>query len=250
MDQERESPLNRPATDGADQGGAGDEGKAPRFRRWLGGLIARKWFFPALYLAAAAFILSFIFWYQSTKPYTMDKDQGLPAVSDREPQAVLEVPAADDVPVTKAKTPIWPVAQGTPVKIVRPFYNDEASAEERARALVEVAQSYYPNTGIDLAVDGKTPFDVVAVMDGTVTRADVDPVVGGVVWVDHGDGTRTTYASLGAIRVKEGDAVRQGDVLGTAGTSPMGKDLGLHLHFEVLRDGRPVDPLTVLPSQN
>lgn len=256
MDKERlttgETPKTEAPTQTSDD--ASDSGPNGGVLRTLNakmkGLIAQKWFFPAIYLGAAALILSFIFWYQGTKQYSYDKEQGLPTVETREPGTTLVVPEDESVTTSKEKTLIWPVAEAAGARIVRPFYDDAASAEEKARSLVEFASSYYPNTGVDLSIDGKTPFDVVAALDGTVTRAEVDPVAGGVVWVDHGDGMVTMYESLGSISVHEGDAVKQGTSLGAAGTSPVGKDLGVHLHFEVHKDGEPVNPTAVLPSMN
>lgn len=215
-------------------------------------LIAQKWFFPAVYLGAAALILSFIFWYQGANPYTYDKEENLPIVQDgtRVPDHSM---AQDDeaVPVAQqAESWVWPVEAITSIKIVRPFYDESASNEEKARSLVRYANSYYPNTGIDVSMDGKTPFEVVAAKSGTVERAEVDPVVGGVVWIKHEDGTVSVYESLTDLSVTEGMHVQQGMRLGTAGKNAFDQDLGVHLHFEVQKDGQVLNPITVLPSLN
>lgn len=215
-------------------------------------LIAQKWFFPAVYLGAAALILSFIFWYQGANPYTYDKEENLPIVQDgtRVPDHSM---AQDDaaVPVAQQEESwMWPVEEITAVKIVRPFYDEAASNEEKARSLVRYANSYYPNAGIDVSIDGKTPFDVVAAKSGTVERAEIDPVVGGVVWIKHDDGTVSVYESLTDLSVSEGMHVHQGSRLGTAGKNAFDQDLGVHLHFEVQKDGQVLNPVTVLPSLN
>jgi murein DD-endopeptidase MepM/ murein hydrolase activator NlpD len=56
----------------------------------------------------------------------------------------------------------------------------------------------------------------------------------------HGDGFATLYGHLSEVRVGLGQAVEAGEVIGTAGST--GRASGSHLHFEVLRYGRPVDP--------
>jgi murein DD-endopeptidase MepM/ murein hydrolase activator NlpD len=63
---------------------------------------------------------------------------------------------------------------------------------------------------------------------------------GTTVVVEHGNGVRTRYAHLSAAVVQEGQTVGAGQVLGRAGNS--GRATGTHLHFEVLKDGRPVSP--------
>jgi len=64
------------------------------------------------------------------------------------------------------------------------------------------------------------------------------------VVIDHGDGVQTTYSHMSALLVKRGDVVKAGDEVGLAGRT--GRVTGVHLHFEVLIDGRPVDPLKLL----
>jgi murein DD-endopeptidase MepM/ murein hydrolase activator NlpD len=61
------------------------------------------------------------------------------------------------------------------------------------------------------------------------------------VVVEHGSGIRTRYAHLSEVTVRQGDAVADGETLGKAGQS--GRSTGPHLHFEILADGRPVDPV-------
>ena len=59
----------------------------------------------------------------------------------------------------------------------------------------------------------------------------------------------TTYAHCSTIKVKEGDKVKQGDIIALSGNT--GKSSGPHLHFEVTKDGRYVDPEKVIyvPSE-
>jgi len=68
---------------------------------------------------------------------------------------------------------------------------------------------------------------------------------GNAVVLDHGDGVRTLYGHLRTIRVKSADAVPAGAVIGTVGRT--GNATAFHLHFELLVDGEPVDPLAYLP---
>jgi murein DD-endopeptidase MepM/ murein hydrolase activator NlpD len=82
--------------------------------------------------------------------------------------------------------------------------------------------------------------DVRAAGDGVVTYAGDRGGYGLTVVVDHGDGVETCYAHLSAADVKAGTRVRAGEVLARSGNS--GRSTGAHLHFEVRRDGKAVDP--------
>jgi len=76
--------------------------------------------------------------------------------------------------------------------------------------------------------------------DGVVVRAGWWAGYGKVVVVDHGNGLETRYGHLSRFHVKEGDTVRQGQVIGGMGST--GRSTGTHLHFEIRVDGRAVDP--------
>jgi murein DD-endopeptidase MepM/ murein hydrolase activator NlpD len=82
---------------------------------------------------------------------------------------------------------------------------------------------------------------VVATADGVVTKAGRMGGYGKVVFVSHGNGLSTRYAHLSKIKVKSGQEVRRGDLLGKVGAT--GRALGYHLHYEVLRDDQKVNPL-------
>lgn len=96
-----------------------------------------------------------------------------------------------------------------------------------------------PHEGIDISALSGTP--VVATGDGRVTFAGWRPGFGWTVEIDHGNGLKTRYAhSQKALKVKVGDAVRRGDQIASVGSS--GLAIGPHVHYEVLSDGRAVNP--------
>lgn len=96
--------------------------------------------------------------------------------------------------------------------------------------------------GLDLTAPQGTP--VVATADGRVTFAGRSGSYGRLVVVDHGGGWETRYAHLHRIAVDAGDRIRRGGRLGTVGHS--GNASGDHLHYEVRRNGVPVDPRPTL----
>jgi murein DD-endopeptidase MepM/ murein hydrolase activator NlpD len=93
--------------------------------------------------------------------------------------------------------------------------------------------------GVDIAV--AYGHDVKAAADGIVSFAGVQNGYGNTVVIDHEGGRQTRYAHLSQELVRAGDVVSEGQVLGKSGNS--GRSTGPHLHFEMLVNGRPVDPV-------
>jgi len=79
---------------------------------------------------------------------------------------------------------------------------------------------------------------------GRVRFAGTQGSYGNVVWVEHGGAVLTVYAHLSRVDVLMGQAVGPGQVVGLSGSS--GNASGPHLHFEVWRWGRQVDPAPLL----
>lgn len=96
--------------------------------------------------------------------------------------------------------------------------------------------------GVDVSVPSGTP--VQAMAPGRVEFAGVMRGYGKVVILDHGAGLRSLYAHLSEVQVSTGEEVEGHAVIGLSGMS--GDATGPHLHFEVWRYGRPVDPVPLL----
>jgi len=98
--------------------------------------------------------------------------------------------------------------------------------------------------GIDIASPSYQ--EVKAAMDGEVILARNSlRGYGNVVVLRHDAGFSSIYGHMNVIIAKEGEAVRQGQAIGGVGST--GKSTGPHLHFELRREGRPLDPLPLLP---
>lgn len=94
------------------------------------------------------------------------------------------------------------------------------------------------HAGLDISVPVGT--SVQATADGIVMEAGFEGGYGRLVVVDHGNGLRTYYAHLSRVDVIPGMEVRRGQVLGGSGAS--GRATGAHLHYEVRRNGFPLNP--------
>lgn len=100
--------------------------------------------------------------------------------------------------------------------------------------------------GIDIKAEAGEKVKVVK--GGTVKKIEEDKLWGITVTIDHGDGLETKYANLGTKEmVQEGIQVNQGDYIGTVGkTATIEMLMDDHLHFEVIKDGKLVDPRSIL----
>ncbi|MFD0915521.1 M23 family metallopeptidase [Pseudahrensia aquimaris] len=93
--------------------------------------------------------------------------------------------------------------------------------------------------GLDFRAGTGTP--VLATASGKITKAGRHGGYGKLVEIDHGNGMTTRYAHLSRIKVKIGQKIRRGVVIGKVGST--GRSTGPHLHYEVRRKGRTSDPL-------
>ncbi|MDO9575000.1 MAG: peptidoglycan DD-metalloendopeptidase family protein [bacterium] len=98
------------------------------------------------------------------------------------------------------------------------------------------------NNGIDIRAKEGT--GVVASHDGEIVYASRFYGYGNIVIIDHENGYHTLYAHLANIEVMKGEKVKQGETIGRVGTS--GTVSEPTLHFEIRRDGRAINPLTLL----
>lgn len=92
--------------------------------------------------------------------------------------------------------------------------------------------------GLDIANHRGTP--VVATADGKVINVRYNGSLGKMITIDHGYGFRTRYGHLQESKVKVGQRVQRGDVIAQMGSS--GYSTGPHLHYEILRNGKSLNP--------
>jgi murein DD-endopeptidase MepM/ murein hydrolase activator NlpD len=135
-----------------------------------------------------------------------------------------------------------------------------ASLQEHAAGIVTPRPSAWPVTGyvtreftaddghpanhpgIDIAQPAGTP--ILAPGDGTVARVGTDPFLGNFLELQHGLGYLTVYGHCSRVVVRAGVPVRRGQVIGYTGQT--GEAAAPHLHFEIWRDGQPINPREVL----
>ena len=129
------------------------------------------------------------------------------------------------------------------VKVGRNFYDASLSDEEKANALVLYGNTYMQNTGIDYT--SKEIFDVISVYEGTVVDVMEDELLGKTVKIRHNAELISVYQGLANVEVKKGDMVITGQKIATSGLCKLNENLGNHLHFEVYKNGKIINPTLV-----
>ncbi|HBF38949.1 MAG TPA: peptidase M23, partial [Firmicutes bacterium] len=126
---------------------------------------------------------------------------------------------------------IWPVTG--PIRITSPF-------GWRYHPILRTKK--YHN-GEDIAVSSGTP--VHAADSGVVVVSGWEDGYGNYVAIDHGNGISTGYGHNSRLLVHQGERVTKGQIIAYSGST--GLSTGPHVHFEVRKNGVPIDPLPFLP---
>lgn len=110
----------------------------------------------------------------------------------------------------------------------------------------ETLNEWTTHLGVDFIAPEGT--DVLAAFYGTIESIEYDTLKGTTIIIDHGEGLKTSYSSLGEnLPVEVGQTVQTGDVIGKTSTSASSEaSLGAHLHFETFLDGQNVNPMNYL----
>ncbi len=92
---------------------------------------------------------------------------------------------------------------------------------------------------VDIALAKNTP--IKSIMSGRIIFADWTPNTGNVVIIRHNNGFISVYKHASSLTVSQGDAVKTGEVIALAGSTGQ-ESTGIHLHFELWKDGYSIDP--------
>lgn len=159
-----------------------------------------------------------------------------------------EIPSTEDDPVTEITPPpqqpanndfFWPVRGA-----VLGAYTGTAMA------FSETMQDWRAHPGLDIETGPNA--SVMASADGEVTQIENDPYYGTIVTITHANGYISRYGNLQkTVSVEPGEKVKAGHIIGGIGeTAAVESSLQEHLHFEILKDGKQVNPLDLLPDQS
>lgn len=109
-----------------------------------------------------------------------------------------------------------------------------------------ISGKYGLHTGVDIAADEGT--SIVAAYNGVVKDVGYGEKKGNYVLMEHSDGAETLYCHCSELLVDEGTVIRAGETIALVGST--GWSTGPHLHLEIHKNGRTVDPLSIIPEDD
>jgi len=131
-------------------------------------------------------------------------------------------------------------------KFIKPLENAIVTGVYGSQRILN-GKPKWPHYGIDFAAEEGT--EIKAMLDGVVTLAEPDLFyTGGTLIFDHGHGISTLYMHMKKLMVKKGQKVKQGEVIGTVGST--GRSTGAHLDVRLNWFQTRLDPATVLDIRN
>lgn len=134
-------------------------------------------------------------------------------------------------------------ASATPAGTVYPLMGTRISSDFGSRFHPVLKRTKH-HGGIDLAAPKDSP--IRAIREGTVVFADPHGGYGNLIVVVHPDGLTSHYGHCSSIQVRTGQRIRAGQVIGEVGST--GRVTGPHLHFEIRKNGVPLDPENFIPD--
>lgn len=198
----------------------------------------KPWFWPTIYGGIAVVLIGLIFTYSALTREDENETVNEPTVQDESP--VIETNARTET----LKYP-FDESQLENVKVLQDFYDMNADAKTRENALLVFDQTFSTSSGLSISINNE-PFEVLAAKSGEVKEVKLDSFTGNKIIIAHPNGMETHYSSVSDILVKEGDLVEQGQPIATTIENEWNPTAGIHLHFEVLEDGKHVNPRNYL----
>lgn len=149
----------------------------------------------------------------------------------------------DIIPVISEKKVFIKPYTDDNIKILKDYYDYKDDKIKQENSLILYENTYLQNSGIDYGKEDI--FDVVSIYDGKVLNIINDDILGKTIEVQYSNNLIAYYQCLKDIKVKKDDDVVQGQILATSGTCNISKDIGNHLHLEISKDGKIINPETI-----
>ena len=202
-------------------------------------------YYIALVLCAAAIGITSYVYYRSPEKAPEPVEASAPLEQQADVAVIATQPKPQN-PDTTATEPPKPTEKKV-LQTTSPVVGEEVFGYSmEALSYNQTTRDWRTHNGVDIAAEAGT--EVVAAADGEVYTTYEDETLGYTVVIRHEGGYTTHYSSLGEdIRVKAGDTVKMGQVIGTvASTALVETVLGDHVHFSVTHQDVPMDPADFL----
>ncbi len=194
---------------------------------------------PVVYVLSLTMLIASVYFIEEAISGRVFKSENIEDTKDNTEEVLEEAPV-NDMPVVNTEPQIIRPFVNENVKAVRNFYNKDADNSTQENSIIYYGDTYMQNSGIDYAGNGE--FEVVSILDGTITEIKDDEIMGKTIKIQHNNELVSVYQSMGTVNFKVNDTVGQGAIIGNSGENNIGKDLGSHLHFELYYKGKIVNP--------
>lgn len=144
------------------------------------------------------------------------------------------------VPVVAADYKIIRPYNKSEVQTIYGYYDYKGEEQNQQNSILVYDKTYMQSSGITYGFN--EAFDVVAILDGTVTTVKQDELLGNIIEIKSSNGIISIYQSLGTVNVKVDDVVKQGTIIGTSGKSSINSATEYGLYFELIVNGNIVNP--------
>ena len=191
-------------------------------------LVLKPFVIPTLYLVFTAIVLVSLFF-----SVQLERDkEGFTYVS----KIILD----NYVPVINTEDKIVKPYISDKVSMSNNFYDYKGTDDDQTKSIILYENTYVQNTGINYSSDEE--FDVVSILSGEVIEVKEKELLAKTVTIKHSNDIISVYQSLGNVKVKVGDKVTTGQVIGTSGSCSLIKGSDNNLHFELYINGNIVNP--------
>lgn len=194
----------------------------------------KKYVMPMFYIAAFSTLLMSLIMLDSFKEKSVMKEE----------ENFVYVNGSiitSNIPVVSEEKVIIKPYTSDKVEISKKFYDASASDSEKQSALIYYNDTYMQNSGV--LYKSNEEFEVKSILDGSVSNIKKDDILGNIIEVKHSNNLISTYQGLSTVNVKKGQLLKQGDVIGKSGKLNLGENLENALLFELINDGKYVNPL-------
>ena len=128
--------------------------------------------------------------------------------------------------------------------VSREFFDLESDASVLANAVMNNGTTYVESRGISFQRDNNKVFDVYSVFPGEVVsvNGNSESLEGYTITIKHENDLTSVYSSLSSVNVEVGDIVDSDDKIGVSGTNIHDTDAGIHVHLQLLLNGKHINP--------
>lgn len=158
---------------------------------------------------------------------------------ENETKYVSDIMMDTSIPAVASEEIIKRPYESTEVTIAKSYYDYQKEAKEQEKSIIIYENTYMQNSGVDYV--SKNSFDVIAILDGTVTSIDDDELLGKTIKIKHNNDMISVYQSISDVNVEVNQQVTQGFKVGVSGKNTLNGD-NQCLHFELVYKSKIVNP--------